>query len=268
MKFPALRNYLPKTVKITHVLDDNLSMKVWGYFLLFMFMGCQESFKVSNQKMSVNSASISGGRIILSGTHLGSIKTATPTSANLSGYSMEIESKSKTTLTLKLVHASSGALNLVYGTVISFLIADANAGITVNLTVDVTPTGAVMAFNLAACPAGWSAMDGNGGRPDARGRTVIGAGQGAGLTDRTLASIGGSETHTLTIPQIPAHSHNIQASSFGPDDTSPDGFLPNWGLDYYSSSTNMVGSATTVTGSGQPHPIMQPYVALLYCQKD
>jgi hypothetical protein len=38
------------------------------------------------------------------------------------------------------------------------------------------PAGAVMAFATAECPAGWQPADGQGGRPDLRGRFPIGAG--------------------------------------------------------------------------------------------
>jgi hypothetical protein len=44
--------------------------------------------------------------------------------------------------------------------------------------------------------------------PDSRGRAIIGAGTGAGLTARTLgdATIG-EEEHTLTVAEMPAHTH-------------------------------------------------------------
>ena len=48
------------------------------------------------------------------------------------------------------------------------------------------PQGAVMAFYLTSCPAGWVAADGTGGTPDLRGRFVRGrddAGTGAGGND-------------------------------------------------------------------------------------
>lgn len=45
--------------------------------------------------------------------------------------------------------------------------------------------------------------------PDYRGRVVIGAGQGSGLTDRPLGSVGGAETVALTEAQVPAHTHPI-----------------------------------------------------------
>lgn len=36
------------------------------------------------------------------------------------------------------------------------------------------PPGAVMAFNLSACPTGWSAADGSSGRPNLRGQFIRG----------------------------------------------------------------------------------------------
>lgn len=47
------------------------------------------------------------------------------------------------------------------------------------------------------------------GLPDLRGRVGIHTGQGLGLTNRTLGSIGGSETNTLSISNIPAHHHTV-----------------------------------------------------------
>ncbi|KAB2928982.1 MAG: tail fiber protein [Leptonema illini] len=48
------------------------------------------------------------------------------------------------------------------------------------------PEGAIMAFNLAECPEGWAAADGNNGTPDLRGRFIRGLndfGTGASSVD-------------------------------------------------------------------------------------
>lgn len=45
--------------------------------------------------------------------------------------------------------------------------------------------------------------------PDMRGRVTVGAGAGSGLTNRVLGASGGAETHTLTIAQMPSHTHTI-----------------------------------------------------------
>jgi microcystin-dependent protein len=51
--------------------------------------------------------------------------------------------------------------------------------------------------------------------PDLRGRTIINQGQGAGLTNRTIAATGGAETHTLTVSEIPSHNHTGTTSTNG-----------------------------------------------------
>ena len=45
--------------------------------------------------------------------------------------------------------------------------------------------------------------------PDLRGRTAIHPGTGPGLSTRSLGQSGGTETNTMTIGQMPAHSHTI-----------------------------------------------------------
>src|ERR1044071_219623 len=45
--------------------------------------------------------------------------------------------------------------------------------------------------------------------PDLRGRVPVGIGQGPGLTNVTLGQKFGGETNTLTVANLPAHSHSI-----------------------------------------------------------
>lgn len=45
------------------------------------------------------------------------------------------------------------------------------------------------------------------GLPDLRGRTVVGTGQGPGLSNVTLGQIRGIEQVTLNVNQMPAHTH-------------------------------------------------------------
>lgn len=48
--------------------------------------------------------------------------------------------------------------------------------------------------------------------PDMRGRVLIGAGSGTGLTTRNLAATGGEENHTLITGELPVHGHNAPVS--------------------------------------------------------
>ena len=61
--------------------------------------------------------------------------------------------------------------------------------------------------SVASIPSGWVLCDGNNNTPDLRNRFVVGAGTGGNYSpgDR-----GGANSVTLTIDQIPAHSHVYQ----------------------------------------------------------
>lgn len=49
--------------------------------------------------------------------------------------------------------------------------------------------------------------------PDTRGRTLVGSGQGSGLTNRTFADRFGEERHTTTINEMPSHHHGDGTTS-------------------------------------------------------
>ncbi|PTX63116.1 microcystin-dependent protein [Kordia periserrulae] len=51
--------------------------------------------------------------------------------------------------------------------------------------------------------------------PDLRGRTAIQPGTGPGLSNIKLGQRGGAEYHTLTVSQMPNHSHNVSFSGGG-----------------------------------------------------
>lgn len=72
------------------------------------------------------------------------------------------------------------------------------------------------------------------------------------LTERSLASTGGAESHVLTTAQLPSHSHDggLQADSQGNILTDKDG-----GFNVASTGT---------AGEGQSHPQMPPFAALRY----
>jgi len=104
--------------------------------------------------------------------------------------------------------------------------------------------------------------------PDMRGRVGIGSGSGTALTSRTLGVVGGEENHTLTVPEMPSHSHSLTRKS-NPDAGAYD---TNSGHQDESSAATTDREdlglfQTNSTGSGLSHNNMQPYVVLRYLIK-
>ena len=101
--------------------------------------------------------------------------------------------------------------------------------------------------------------------PDLRGRAPIGAGQGAGLSDRQLGTTIGAETHTLSISELPSHTHEEHPRS-GTNWFQVFNFnAGTWGNE--RDDGNALGQTTGATGGGQPHNIMQPSLSLHFIIK-
>lgn len=106
----------------------------------------------------------------------------------------------------------------------------------------------------------WGAGDGSTtfNVPDLRGISCIGKGQGAGLTNRTLAGSGGAQTHTLVTGEMPAHHHSYVAQ--GISTTSPviAGQLNTTGTPTFGFASN---------GGGGAHNNMSPYAVARFIIK-
>ncbi len=94
--------------------------------------------------------------------------------------------------------------------------------------------------------------------PDLRGRVVVGAGQGSGLSAYNLGQTGGEATHTLLTSEMPAHLHGVtvqvnkaelRGSGSSASTRNPEGQL------LASASTgnlyNSIPTAAMTTQSGQ-----------------
>lgn len=90
--------------------------------------------------------------------------------------------------------------------------------------------------------------------PDLRGRTPIGVGQGAGLSNRTRGQKVGAENHTLEVTQIPSHSHTAHYYTAKRGTGSTNTRLGPYGYTTYPDNHVQVG----LTGGGQAHNNMQP----------
>ena len=170
----------------------------------------------------------------------------------------------------------------------------------------VPPPGVITAFAGSTAPTGYLICDGaavsrttyaalftiigttygagNGSTtfnvPDLRSKTIVGVGQGTGLTNRTLASTGGAETKTLSVTEMPSHNHSINdpghahsQTTINDDFNNSGGNAPGFSADGAGSKTwtNINTSTTGITinsnGSGAAFNIMNPFLALNYIIK-
>jgi len=97
--------------------------------------------------------------------------------------------------------------------------------------------------------------------PDLRGRIPLHFGNGF-----TLAETGGVETVTLTVSQIPAHTHALLATSAAASATDPTSHVlgkPDKNL-YRAgpASVAMASQSVGSTGGSQPHNNFQPYLCV------
>lgn len=105
---------------------------------------------------------------------------------------------------------------------------------------------------VADIPSGWYLCNGSNSTPDLRGKFVLGAGGSYNPGDT-----GGAATHTLTVDEIPSHTHSISGSSDDDSGDTPKGTSP-------TPSNTMT---TAATGGGQAHNNMPPYHALAFIMK-
>jgi microcystin-dependent protein len=98
--------------------------------------------------------------------------------------------------------------------------------------------------------------------PDLRGRLPMHQGNGF-----ILAETGGVEEVTLTVQQIPSHTHPFLASAVSGNAINPFGNLPANTLNiqpYINQppDANMNANAIGPTGGSQPHNNFQPYLCV------
>jgi len=141
---------------------------------------------------------------------------------------------------------------------------------TMRSTFNYLPAGTVVAWTGASAPAGWALCDGQNQTPDLRGRFILGAGQGAGLTNRVANRTGGVEDVTLTLDQMPSHDHklNIDNNDVVAHNRS---FKGDDGADRTIRMRAGDGSLKEVIvlakGGNQPHNNMPPFYVLAYIMK-
>jgi microcystin-dependent protein len=159
------------------------------------------------------------------------------------------------------------------------------------------PSGSILIFAGTTAPTGWLLCDGSAvtrtrysvlfgvigttfgagdttttfNVPDLRQKTVVGVGTNT-TNNYALGGTGGEENHTLTVNEIPAHTHEITDPGHfhGQGGTSGGAVLVGSGANKADQS-NTASAVTNITinnaGGGAAHNNMQPYLALNYIIK-
>lgn len=103
--------------------------------------------------------------------------------------------------------------------------------------------------------------------PDMRGRTPNHTGGQSGFA---LGQRGGSEAVTLTVAQMPAHNHFVNAVDAVQNSSVPantEVYANSGTSEFYAGTANTVMNAATISqvGGSQPHTNQQPSLVLNLC---
>ena len=123
-----------------------------------------------------------------------------------------------------------------------------------NLT-NIFVQGMIMMYTGSTAPSGWAICNGQNGTPDLRDRFIVGAGSAY-----SIGNTGGANSVTLTINQIPAHSHIYQNQVA----------ITNAGERPWPASNNdcrLDDANTSSQGGGQSHENRPPFYALMFIMK-
>jgi microcystin-dependent protein len=86
-----------------------------------------------------------------------------------------------------------------------------------------------------------------------------------------LGESGGEQSHTLTLAELPQHTHAANAANVAPTSGSPNGgavLAKSAGANLYGGAGNLVAMAPNSLGNAggsQAHLNMQPYLVLNFC---
>lgn len=155
--------------------------------------------------------------------------------------------------------------------------------------------GEVRLFGFNFCPTGWlqasgqilaissntalfalygTIYGGNGSTnfqlPNLNGRAPYGSGTGG----QPIGASYGSSQVTLTVANLPAHTHSLNATSAAPSVDNPSGALlgtfPNAPQKIYApggspANVPMAASAIGITGGNQPVSTQSPALSMMWC---
>jgi|TARA_R100001132_G_C3243402_1_gene73284 microcystin-dependent protein len=150
--------------------------------------------------------------------------------------------------------------------------------------------GQIQAFGFNFAPRGWAkcegqllpisqynalfsllgTMYGGDGRttfglPDLRGRSIVGTGNGPGLSTITQGEKGGVENITLTLNNLPSHTHNIGVSTSTGEEANPSGKHLGAITDGYAEDADANLAAPSNAGGGQSFNSRNPFLGINVC---
>ena len=99
--------------------------------------------------------------------------------------------------------------------------------------------------------------------PDLRGRVPIHVGGSHALGER-----GGEQAHTVTLAELPTHTHPLTGSASDADVVLPTDNVVGRSSQLYGPATQLTAldpSTNGNTGGSQPHLNMQPFLTLSFC---
>lgn len=100
--------------------------------------------------------------------------------------------------------------------------------------------------------------------PDLRSRVPVHTGASPGTSNRVLGERGGEESHTLTLGELPQHTHQVYAAG-APTTGDPTNALlatPTTSKPYRSGVGNTALPNLGPSGGNLPHPNLQPYLTV------
>ncbi|WP_411345856.1 phage tail protein [Paenibacillus sp. WLX1005] len=109
------------------------------------------------------------------------------------------------------------------------------------------------------------------GLPDLQGQVPLAVGTSTSGIAYTWGQKAGEAAHTLTVNEIPSHTHTVSASSATASSKTPTG--SSWAVptpNVYkprasSTATTLATEALAITGSSTGHNNMQPFLGLTIC---
>lgn len=159
--------------------------------------------------------------------------------------------------------------------------------------------GEIRLFGFSRVPVGWLACDGSlqpisvyetlftligttyGGDgqetfalPDLSGRVPLQQGAGPLLSTRIIGEKSGTESVTLTLNQMPSHSHAMNATSAAANATAIGAAVQLGAISgdtmYVTDTTGANGfstspASTSIAGGSQPHDNLMPTLTVQYC---